>query len=241
MKLPKKVVYVISAVAAAIVLFFVFLLSPLFHISEVIITGNMRTPDEEIIGRMQVDETTNLVFFRSRGARQRLKQNFFIAAVTFRREIPNILHVHIDERRLMAYAEHMGLFLYLDDFARVVDIRSYKSEPRPLLVGLNIRSFQMGERLDIPNTIALNAIVHYSLLLYHHGLIDRVAHMDVSDTNNIRILIGYWEFNVGGVLGADEKIRYIIAMLEAMPYEGIMRGFTDLRGLGPQFIFEILQ
>ena len=241
MRIPRKFLIAIAGLFIFALLILVFLASPMFHISQVIINGNIRTPDEEIIGRLRVHETSNLIFFGTGAARARLMENFFIGDVSFRRQLPNILHVEIDERRLMGYVEHLGFYLYLDDFGRVVDIRSYMDDPRPLLTGLHIRSFQMGERIDVPDTVALHAVVHYSLLLYHHELIDRVTHMDVSDTNNIRILINYWEFNVGGVLGADEKLRVIIAMLEAMPDEDMMRGFTDLRHLGPQFFFEILQ
>ena len=241
MKVTSKLLIAAAGVFILALLILVFLASPMFHIAHVIIEGNMRTPDEEIIGRMRVHATSNLVFFGTRAARSRLMENFFIGDVTFRRELPNILHVYIEERRLMGYVEHLGFYLYLDDFGRVVDIRSYMDDPRPLLTGLHIRSFQMGERIDVPETVALHAVVHYSLLLYHHDLIERVTHMDVSDTNNIRILVNYWEFNVGGVMGADEKLRVMIAMLEAMPDEDMMRGFTDLRNLGSHFFFEILQ
>ena len=241
MIIPRKFILAAVGVFIFVLLILVFLASPMFHITQVAIEGNIRTPDEEIIGRLRVHETSNLVFFGTRAARDRLMENFFIADVTFRRELPNILHVEIDERRLMGYVEHLGFYLYLDDFGRVVDIRSYMDDPRPLLTGLNVRSFQMGERIDVPDTVALHAIVHYSLLLYHHNLIDRVTHMDVSDTNNIRILVNYWEFNVGGVMGADEKLRIMIAMLDAMPDYDMMRGRTDLRQLGPHFFFEILQ
>ena len=219
-----------------------FLASPVFHITEVIISGNARTPDEEVIARLGVRSTTNLVFFNARNAAGRLMENFFIGDVRFRRELPGRLHVQIEERRLMAYVEHMpGLFLYIDDFGMVVDIRNYTMEARPLLEGLQITRFQKGQELEVPDRVAFNAVVHYSLLLYHHDLIGRVTHMDVSDTANIRILIDYWEFNVGGVMNADEKVRTIIAMLDAMPNQELMRGFTDLREIRPQFFFEILQ
>ena len=115
------------------------------------------------------------------------------------------------------------------------------AEPRPLLVGLQIRSFRLGETIDVPDMVELNAIVHYSLLLYHHELIGRITHMDVSDTNNIRILVNYWEFNMGGVARAEEKILLMVAALDAMPDYQYMRGTMDLRGPGPQFIFVILQ
>ena len=241
MKTHRKLLIAAAGLLIFAVLVLVFLASPMFHITHVSINGNIRTPDEEIIGRLRIQETSNLVFFGTGAARARLMENLFIADVTFRRELPNILHVEIYERRLMGYVEHLGFYLYLDDFGTVVDIRSYMYDPRPLLTGLNIRSFQLGERIDVPDAVALNAVVHYSLLLYHHGLIGRVSHMDVSDTSNIRILVNYWEFNVGGVMGADEKLRVMIAMLEAMPDEDMMRGFTDLRNLGSHFFFEILQ
>lgn len=241
MKIPRKLVVaaVVFMITAALVLAFLF--SPVFHISNVIITGNFRTESEEIIGRLRIHETSNIIFFRTWAARERLMENFFIGNVTFRRELPNILHVHIDERRLAAYVEHLGFYIYLDDFGRVVDIRRYMLEPRPTLVGLNIRSFQLGELLDVPDTIAFHAVVHYSMLMYHHGLIERITNMDVSDPHNIRILVNYWEFKVGGVLRADENVRTIIAMLEAMPGAETMRGTADLRGPGPMFFFEILQ
>ena len=241
MNISRKLVVAAAGLFILALLTLVFLASPMFHVTHVVIDGNIRTPDEEIIGRLRVHETTNLVFFGTRAARERLMENFFIGDVSFRRELPNILHVEIYERRLMGYVEHLGFYLYLDDFGTVLDIRSYMYDPRPLLTGLHIRSFQLGERIDVPDTVALHAVVHYSLLLYHHELIDRVTRMDVSDTNNIRILVNYWEFNVGGVMGADEKLRVMIAMLDAMPDYDMMRGRTDLRHLGPQFFFEILQ
>lgn len=241
MKIPHRLVIaaVVVLITAALVL--VFLFSPVFHVSSIYITGNIRTSDEEIIGRLRIHDTSNLIFFRTWSARERLMENFFIGNVVFRRELPNILHVEIEERRLAAYVEHLGFFLYLDDFGRVVDIREYMQEPRPVLVGLNIRSFHLGELLDVPDAIAFHAVVHYSMLMYHHGLIERITHMDVSDPGNIRILVNYIEFYVGGVHRADEKVRTIIDMLERMPGAETMRGRADLRGPGPLFFFEILQ
>ena len=241
MKISRKFLIAAACLFILAVFTLVFLASPMFHVTQVVINGNFRTPETEIVGRLQVHPTTNLVFFNTRAARARLMENFFIGDVIFRREMPNILHVTIDERRLMGYVEHLGFYLYLDDFGRVLDIRRYMVDPRPLLVGLQIRSFQKGELIDVPDTVALHAVVHYSLLLYYHGLIDRVTHMDVSDTNNIRILVNYWEFNVGGVVRADEKLRTMMAMLEAMPDEDMMRGFTDLRNLGTHIFFYLLQ
>ena len=110
MNTRRRVLVALGGLFASLLAVLVLLASPMFHISEVIISGNVRTPDEEVIGRLRVHETTNLVFFGTRAARARLMENFFIGNVTFRRELPGTLHVEIEERRLMAYAEHMGAF-----------------------------------------------------------------------------------------------------------------------------------
>lgn len=241
MSRKRRMLYAGAAALAAMLSAVALLASPMFHITEINVRGNARVTDEEIIERMGIRATTNLVFFRAGRARERLAENFFIAGAEFRRALPGTLNVEIDERRLMAYLEHMGMYLYLDDFGRVLDIRSYRAEPRPLIVGLQLDRFQFGETIEVPRHIALNAIVHYSLLLHHHGLTDQITHINVSDTSNIRILVGYWEFSMGDVMRAEDKIMHMKAMLGALPDRELMRGFTDLRNLDSQLVFGILQ
>ena len=220
-----------------------FLVSPFFHISAVVVEGTSNVSLREVNDALNVQTDTNLLFFNTRAARRRVMENLYIGQVEFHRSLPNRLYVTVRERRLAAYVQHMpGSFLFLDDFGRVLEVRSYFTQPLPLLEGLQFTRFQLGEILEVPDSVAFNAVVHYAQLLYDHGLIDRVTHMNVADASNIRILIdGRKEFNVGTAVRADEKIRTIVDILENMPNPDVVSGFMDVSEIRSEFVFVVLQ
>jgi len=219
----------------------IFMFSPYFSISEIHITGNQRVSEEEILARLEIDRGTHLLLFNTRAASERILENNFIGYANFERVLPGRLQVHITERRLTAYAEQAGGFIFLDDNGRVLDVRSYMTDSLPILDGLQFTRFALGEILEVPDPEAFNVIVQYAQLLNHHGLIERVSHINVADATNIRINIANIEFNVGGITDADEKIRTIAAVLYEMPNVGQIPGFMDLRDRHTDYFFEILQ
>ena len=225
---------VITAIVTALVLIgILFLFSPFFHITEINLAGTSRVARSEVLERLNIDNSTNLIFFSTRAARARVMVNLYIGSVHFRRSFPRTIYIEVRERRLSAYIRHLpGAYLYIDDFGRVLEIRSYMTEPLPILEGLRIGRIQLGELLDVPDRTAFNAVVQYAQLLNQHGIAHLVSHMNVTDTNNIRILINERiEFNVGNVHRADEKIRWIVAIMESenLPNPDYIRGFVDLR------------
>ncbi|MCL2224206.1 MAG: FtsQ-type POTRA domain-containing protein [Defluviitaleaceae bacterium] len=219
----------------------IFLFSPYFNINEVHIIGNSRVSEDEIRDSLEVTRSSHLLLFNTRTAGQRVLENMYIGAVEFERILPGRLIVTVTERRLTAYVEHTGGFLFLDDTGRVLDVRQYITDSLPILEGLQFTRFQLGEILEVPDTAAFNVIVQYAQLLNHHGLIQRVSHINVTDAANIRINIENIEFNVGGISDADEKIRTISAIIAAKPNVGLIPGFVDLRERRQDNFFEILQ
>jgi len=219
-----------------------FLASPFFSVREVIITGDDRVSQADIRARLGVNNATNLLFLNTGNARSRIMENLFIGDVFFQKDLPGRLYVHVHERRLSAYVEHMpGRYLFLDDMGRVLDERSYRIEPLPVLEGFHFTRFQIGEILEVPDDASFAVVVRYAQLLNHHGLIGRVSSMNVSDPENVRINIYNIEFNVGGLHRADEKVSTIVEIIDVLPNAEVIRAFGDLREIRPEFFFEILQ
>jgi len=230
----------VGTLALAVLLFMV---SPFFHVTEVIISGTVAVSPREINERLEITAATNTLFFNTRSARRRIMENLYISNVEFRREMPGTLYVTVRERRLAAYVQHMpGSYLFLDDTGRVLEVRSHTTEPLPILEGLQFTRFQLGEVLEVPDPVAFNAIVQYAQLLHLYGLIDRVTSMNVANTSDIRILVdNRIRFYVGGATRADEKVRTIIAVLESVPNPDVVRGFMDIREIRSDLVFTILQ
>ena len=233
-----KVAMIVCALAFGLVLF---LFSSFFYVDEIIISGENVVSRDEIIERLGADRTTNVLFFNPRTARNRILENLYIADVNIARGLPNRLYVYVQERRLAAYIEHApGMFLYIDDFGRVLEIRSFMVQPLPIVVGLNFTHFAIGEVLDVPDRTAFNIVTQYAQLIYRHGLICQVSYINVSDTANTRILVGYVEFNVGCLTDAEAKIRTIASIMEEMPGAEQARGFVDLTEIRDEYFFVIL-
>jgi len=234
-----KVTATICVIAFTAVLI---MFSPIFYLNEIIISGENTVASTDIRERLGADSTTNLLFFNINAARSRIMGNLYISDVTFTRDmVGRRLYVHVRERRLAAYVEHTpGRFLYIDEEGRVLEVRDFTTQPLPTVKGLNFTRFALGEILEVPDTTAFNIVTLYAQLIYRHGLYDRVTYINVSDTVNTRILIGYIEFNVGGIRDADLKVRTMVGILDAMPEAELARGFVDLREIKPEYIFEIL-
>jgi len=233
-----KAALIVCGIAFGAVLF---LLSPFFHVSDVIISGYNAVSRDEIYDRLEIESNTNILFFSNRAARGRIMENLYVSNVEFTRSMGGRLYVQVRERRLAAFIEHMpGTFLYIDELGRVLEVRQHMSQPLPLIVGLNFTHFTLGEVLDVPDRAAFNIVSIYAQLLYRHGLVSRVTYVNVSDTANTRILVGYLEFNVGDARDAEDKVRNIVGILEAIPDANRTRGFVDLRENTTEFFLTIL-
>ena len=219
----------------------IFMFSPFFYLREIVITGASGVSQAEITSRLEADLTTNLLFFNTRAARRRVLENLYIAEVNFRRDLPGRLYVQVRERRLAAYVRHSpGSFMFLDEEGRVLEVRSVTSGRLPIVEGLDFTRWGLGEILEVPDSTAFNIMTLYAQLIYRHGLVDRVTHINVADTANTRILVGNIEFNVGGISDAEVKVSIIAGILAEMPEVELARGVVDLREIRGEYFFEIL-
>ena len=218
------------------------LVSPAFQVREVFVHGNSRVNEADILTRLNISRTNNILLLNTDAARERVMGNLLIGDVTFRRDLPGHLHVTVHERRPSAYVQHTGNFLVLDEFGRVIEIRPQIREALPLLEGLQFTRVQLGEVLEVENETDFVTVVQYTQLLTFHNLIHRIDHINVSDPTNIRILVDYTEFHMGsGVADADMKVRTIVAVLDQRPDPNIRRGIFRMKTINSDFFFELIQ
>jgi len=233
-----KITLIICAVVLAAALF---LVSPFFGATEIIIVGNATVSRAEIEDRLDFVLGDNILLLNTAAARRRVMENLYIDQVSFSRTLPGQLVVTVQERRLIAYVEHApGSFLFLDNDGRVLEVRTFFTEPLPVVRGLEINSFQLGEVLDVPNRIALSIVAQYAQVLQAHGLATLVQHIDVTDVHNTRILFPNIEFNVGDAREAEKKVRLMAAVINYLPDVAAYRGFMDLREISGQYFFRFV-
>ena len=233
-----KVVFILFATIFACILF---ALSPFFHLTDIDITGNQQVEDMEILSRAGLNENANFFIFRPGRARELIMANHYIDHVSFRRTLPGSLEIAITERFLSGCIEYLdGMFLYIDENGRVLEVRSYRKEELPIITGLRFSSVKLGQPLEVDNQDAFGTVVTFARLLNRHELTGIISQIDVSDPTNTRMRLYNIEVNLGDTVGANEKILTLREIVDTWPVVRNARGFLDLRELDSEYIFRNL-
>ena len=215
--------------------------SPIFHFEEITVTGNIQIDESEILARAGLDQPTNFFLFSPERARTQIKDNPYIDQVYFRRRFPVGLEITVRERFLSGYIQYLeGMFLYMDENGRVLEVRSYMREALPIITGLRFSHVHVGQILDVDNPAAFSTVVTFGQLINRHDLAGVVSQIDVSDPNNTRLRIYNIEVYLGDTFHAHEKILTLREIVDVWPVVRDVSGFLDLREPGSEYVFRIL-
>lgn len=218
-----------------------FMLSPLFHFTYITVSGNGQIGEEEILDRAGLDQSVNFFLFGSGRARRDVMENPYIDQVNFRRIFPNTLEITVRERFISGYIEYLkGMFLYIDENGRVLEVRSYMKEKLPVITGLRFSHVRVGQVLEVDNPDAFGTVVIFSQLLNRHELTDVISQIDVSDPSNTRLRLYNIEVYLGDTNHAHEKILTLREIVDVWPVVQDVPGFLDLREPSTEYIFRIL-
>jgi len=236
----KKAKFILAVMILAAVSIF-FLLSPFFYVTEIVVNGNLTVGGDEIIKRAGLEKKINIFLLSSKETEKKIKENFYVESAVLTKQLPSSVVVTVTERRLCGYIEYAGdMYLYIDDNGRVLEINRHKSQPLPVINGLNFDRFRLGEQLVTENPSALRSVVVYARLLVIYNLLDIISHIDVSDAQNIRMRVNNIDIHFGGTRDADEKIRTMKASLENLPDAKNIRGILYITDVSGRYIFRIL-
>jgi cell division protein FtsQ len=219
------------------------MLSPLFRISDIQITGNDRISSEYILEASDLVKPVNIFIFSPKKAKQEVSSNLFLEDIFYAKSYPNKLQVTVLERKLIGYVPYVDSYLCLDGEGRVLSVSAGLDEPLPLISGLQVSSFNLGEPLKAENTDAFDVMMALANLLSKYSLLDTqfVSKVDVSDTKDIHLYIYNIDVAFGLISDADEKIRTIKAIIQDnLPDARNVKGTLDVRVIGNQYIFKVL-
>ena len=218
-----------------------FMLSPFFYFTDITVTGNLQISEKEILNRAGLDQYVNFFLFNPHTVRRNIMKNHYIDQIDFNRTLPGTLEITVTERFLSGYIEYLGgMFLYMDENGRVLEVRSYMKKKLPIITGLYFSRVHLGQPLEVDNPLAFSTAATYAQLLNRHGLIDIISQVDVSDPTNTRVRLYNIEVYLGDTRNANEKIMTLREIVNEWPVLRYARGFLDLRELSSEYVFRNL-
>jgi len=239
------VILAVVAICAA----FVFL-TPFFDMSERVLYGNLIVSDEEIwqaSGFTMIMERTGGLrqyphFFSITAAQMErgILEIPYIRTATVTKSLPNSVTIHVTERTVSGYVDFHGMgFIYIDETGMVLEVREYMQRLLPIIVGLDVGEFFVGQYLAVDNPQSFSVAVELTQQFIGHGLgIDR---MDVSDIFDIRIFVDNMEVLLGSMDDIDRKLQRLYGILNSPDRVQSVRGTLDLTDIARGHIFTPLR
>ena len=212
-----KIAKYLMLIALFITLIVVTMFSPLFNIKSIVVTGNNKITQNEIISLSQVQLEENTYKINKYKVKQRIKENAYIEDVTIKRKLPSELQISIVERQVAFMREYGASFVYIDNQGYILEISENKLE-LPILQGIQTESaqFEAGKRLENEDLQKMNTVLKIMEIAKNNDISNIITRIDIEDEENYKIIFETKEKTayLGDNSNLNTKILTIKAILE---------------------------
>lgn len=217
------------------------MLSPIFNIKSITVSGNAKISSETIISLSGLNIEQNIFNFRTSNITDNIKQNAYIDSVEIHRQLPDEVQIVVRER-VATYMLTLGnAYVYINNQGYILEITSVKGD-FPLLVGYETpeEQIQEGNRLNTDDLEKLNDVLRIMEVASSVGgdLDKLITQIDISAKTNYILTLEKEKKKVylGDTTNLSAKMLWINELLEAeKDNEGIIYLNIDLNTESPYF------
>lgn len=205
---------IILSIVAIVIVASLFIMSPIFAIKSVTVSGTQKLTKSEVMSIANIYEGMNIFRVSINKSNQNLLANNYIKYAETAISLPNSVQIDIVERKISGYVPFSGAYLYIDQDGFVVDSKAEKGDDLPVVEGLKFDDFSVGRTLNVENKATFDAIVLIATTLAKYDYINKVDKINISNVENIHLYIDNIDVSFGETVEADKKIRTIIEIVK---------------------------
>lgn len=209
--------------------------SSLFQIKTITIEGNQRMTAEEIQKDFGLEKGTNLFRYFLNHVGRKFSPDPRLDSVDVYVQWPSGVRIVVQESVTIGYVYFQGTYLCLNQSGCVVDSTYYLEEELPVIRGLSIGSFALGEPLSTTDAERYQAIVYIGTILQKYDLSRIVREIDVRDMNSIVLYTDNLEIYCGSRTDMDMKIAVIHSVISK---DATLSGVMHVEDLSKQIYIE---
>jgi len=158
-----------------------------------------------------------------------------LSAVDIYIEWPNTVRIVVDESMTIGYVYFQGTYLCIDRKGQVAASTHTLDEDLPVIRGLEVGSFMLGESLDTSDTERYEAVVSVCSILRKHELSTVIKEVNVLALNDIVLYTDDMDIHCGGMDDMEQKVNAIAALLAK---EDLPKGILHIEDLDQQVYIE---
>lgn len=212
-KLIIKWTILISALIAAIIFF---MMSPLFNISEIEVTGNEKISTDTIISLSKIEVGENIYKISSKRVGRNIKENAYIQEVSVKRSLPNKIIISIKERKSSFMLEYANSYAYINNQGYILEISDEKLNV-PIIMGYSTKEedIKAGNRLCDEDLEKIEKVLHIMESANANGIGNFITRINIEDKQNYTIIMEEKKKTIylGDASNLSTRMPYLKAIL----------------------------
>ncbi len=213
--------------------------TPYFNVKKVNVSGNSRVSVQQIKEVSGIREGSNIFRVKLNSVRRKLEDISYVHSVRVKREFPNQISIEIEESRPVAAASYMGDYVLIDMYGKTLEQESPEKLENlseiVILTGLEIKNFELGEKIIVENERNLKIVLESLTELVHNSLIENMNEIDLTDENGIVFKMNDSKLSVlmGDATDLPYRVKFLKEILNKLG--GTPRGIIDFTAKDPTY------
>ena len=215
-----------------------FLLSPIFNITEINVSGNSKISSEEILSLSQLKKDENTFKINKKETKEKIKQNSYIDTVEIKRTLPDKITIVVTERTATYQINYSNMYMLINNQGYMLEATEL-NESLPIIVGIttNEEDIKPGNRLCIEDLEKLEDVLKIYESAKSNNLAKLISKIDISDKNDYVVEMKAEKKTVhfGDTTNLALKMLYVSDIISKEKDEGEIFVNTDLENKGAIF------
>lgn len=215
-----------------------FLLSPIFNITEINVSGNSKISSEEIISLSGIQKNENTFKINKKTVKDKIRENPYIDTISIKRTLPDSITIYVTERVATYRINKANTYMLINNQGYMLEITDEENN-LPIITGLQTTDEEIQEenRLRVEDLEKLEDVLKISESAKTNELYSLITEIDISEKDNYKLVIPSEKkiIHLGDTSKLPVKMGYIISIMEKEKDEGEILVNTDLENEGAIF------
>lgn len=193
------------------------MLSPIFNITNINVTGNNKLTVDEVISLSRIENNENIFRISKSNVIKNIKQNAYVNKVEIHKKYPNSIQIIIEERVPNFLLQFGNGYVYINNQGYMLEISSEKLE-LPIITGFSTpqENLVAGNRLIQEDLEKLETVIRIISSAQSNGIANLITSIDISDSNNYTLYLESEKKTVylGDCSNLGTRMLYLVGILE---------------------------
>ncbi len=237
-KKTMKIVEILFLILLVITAILLFLLSPVFKITNIQVKGNEKISADEIISLSKIEKEINLFKINKKEIESYIKQNSYIENVKINRKMPGSIEIIVEERKAEFEIEVGGGYAYIDNNGYILEINSENLEDKLKILGYKTKNEDIleGNRLCQEDIDNLKTVISILNVAENYQIKQKITSFNIENDANFIVELKNENkiVHLGDTTNIDIKMLYLQSILEKEKEKsGVLHLNVDFRNKFP--------